>query len=286
MPSSSTAHSQSSAASTASRYGASVVDLAAAARRPGRAAPRPRPPAARARPRRRRVAPSSRAQRGPPRPRRPRSGPPPAPPPPRSRRQWWHSIQTLVACIRAARSRDDRLPCSSSIAISTAAGSSTSCRTRLPRVTIGRRPSCDVALPWDDEVSRVHAELVRMGERLGRPRRRALAQRHVRQRRARAHGRRRLRGRRRDPGRPHADLGVRGRARLDGGADPRAREPGDRRRSRLTPAQRRLLEALCRPLRESPVPRAGVQPRDRGRADDLASTPSRARSRRCSSASS
>ena len=33
----------------------------------------------------------------------------------------------------------------------------------LARVTIGRRASCDVALPWDDEVSRVHAELVRMG---------------------------------------------------------------------------------------------------------------------------
>src|SRR5215510_5872834 len=32
------------------------------------------------------------------------------------------------------------------------------------RVTIGRRPSCDVALPWDAEVSRLHAELVRLGE--------------------------------------------------------------------------------------------------------------------------
>jgi DNA-binding CsgD family transcriptional regulator len=34
----------------------------------------------------------------------------------------------------------------------------------LSRVTIGRRTSCDVALPWDDQVSRVHAELLRMGE--------------------------------------------------------------------------------------------------------------------------
>ena len=33
----------------------------------------------------------------------------------------------------------------------------------LERVTIGRRASCELALPWDDEVSRLHAELVRMG---------------------------------------------------------------------------------------------------------------------------
>src|SRR3954454_1869906 len=31
------------------------------------------------------------------------------------------------------------------------------------RVTIGRRASCDVALEWDVEVSRLHAALVRMG---------------------------------------------------------------------------------------------------------------------------
>src|SRR3954464_12711125 len=30
------------------------------------------------------------------------------------------------------------------------------------RLTIGRRASNDLALPWDDQVSRVHAELVRM----------------------------------------------------------------------------------------------------------------------------
>lgn len=32
------------------------------------------------------------------------------------------------------------------------------------RVTIGRGPSCDVGLPWDTEVSRVHAEVVRIGD--------------------------------------------------------------------------------------------------------------------------
>jgi predicted component of type VI protein secretion system len=32
------------------------------------------------------------------------------------------------------------------------------------RVTIGRGPSCDVGLPWDSEVSRIHAEVVRVGD--------------------------------------------------------------------------------------------------------------------------
>jgi pSer/pThr/pTyr-binding forkhead associated (FHA) protein len=31
------------------------------------------------------------------------------------------------------------------------------------RFTIGRRTSCDIALPWDAEVSRLHAQLVRLG---------------------------------------------------------------------------------------------------------------------------
>ena len=30
-------------------------------------------------------------------------------------------------------------------------------------VTIGRRPTCDVPLPWDDQVSRLHAQLIRLG---------------------------------------------------------------------------------------------------------------------------
>ena len=31
-------------------------------------------------------------------------------------------------------------------------------------VTIGRGPSCDIGLPWDSNVSRVHAELVKIGD--------------------------------------------------------------------------------------------------------------------------
>ena len=31
-------------------------------------------------------------------------------------------------------------------------------------VTIGRRPDCDVSLPWDEEVSRVHAQLELVGQ--------------------------------------------------------------------------------------------------------------------------
>src|SRR5688572_13161634 len=32
------------------------------------------------------------------------------------------------------------------------------------QITIGRGPSADVGLPWDEDVSRVHAELVRIGD--------------------------------------------------------------------------------------------------------------------------
>jgi hypothetical protein len=32
------------------------------------------------------------------------------------------------------------------------------------KVAIGRGPSCDIGLPWDADVSRVHAELVRIGD--------------------------------------------------------------------------------------------------------------------------
>ena len=202
----------------------------------------------------------------PPRPRRPRPGPPPARPP-GSRRQWCHSIQTLVACTHAARRativtvflvyRD--LDHGEQLHELQAAA---------PRVTIGRRPSSDVALPWDDEVSRVHAELRPHGQRVGRPRRRALPQRDVRQRRARPRPAPAAR-RGRDPGGTHADHVVRGRARVDGGADARRasrRADGGAAHAGAAAAARGALPPAARVR----VPRAGVQPRARGRAADLA----------------
>jgi len=115
------------------------------------------------------------------------------------------------------------------------------------RLTLGRRTSCDLPLPWDDEVSRLHAELLRMvadwvicddglshngtfvnGERLS--------------------GRRRLHD---------GDVVAVGVTRLTFSAPPpSAATAGSTRVARepqpevhLTPTQRRLLVALCRPLR-------------------------------------
>jgi len=118
-----------------------------------------------------------------------------------------------------------------------------------PRVTIGRRLSSDVALPWDDEVSRVHAELVRMGSEWvvhddG------LSHNGTFVNGERVHGRRRLRA---------GDVIRVGRTpitlcaaeRVVTAAPTRGARAGEPTAVRLTPAQRRLLEALCRPLRES-----------------------------------
>ncbi len=125
------------------------------------------------------------------------------------------------------------------------------------------RPETRIPLPWDREVSRVHALLQRVagawtilddglsrngtlvnGERLA--------------------GRRRLRDRDvvrcgdvqiefREPRRP--------RARRPPRAPRRRRSP-----ARLTPAQRRVLVALCRPLREPGHAHPGDEQGDRGRA--------------------
>lgn len=117
------------------------------------------------------------------------------------------------------------------------------------RLAIGRRPNCDIALTWDDEVSRVHAELVRMGSEWvvhddG------LSHNGTFVNNARVRGRRRLRA---------GDVIRAGRTLLSVCADEHPSTAAPTRRSRdrdapsvrLTPAQRRLLEALCRPLRES-----------------------------------
>ncbi|MBE2317552.1 FHA domain-containing protein [Solirubrobacter sp. CPCC 204708] len=115
------------------------------------------------------------------------------------------------------------------------------------KVTIGRRAGCEVNLPWDPEVSRVHAELVRLGPEWvlqddG------LSHNGTFVNGERVHGRRRL---------------VAGDAITVGatvielcGHDPTAARTRDAATAaaavKLTPAQQRVLDALGRPLRSDP----------------------------------
>ncbi|WP_028062318.1 FHA domain-containing protein [Solirubrobacter soli] len=113
----------------------------------------------------------------------------------------------------------------------------------LSRVTIGRRSSCDVALPWDDQVSRVHAELLRMGDAWvvcddG------LSHNGTYVNGRRVHGRRRL-----IPGdvlRVGASTLTVGEQAPTAATTPTRPAGADRELPRVTPAQRRLLEALHR----------------------------------------
>ena len=112
-------------------------------------------------------------------------------------------------------------------------------------VTIGRRPACDVALPWDDEVSRLHAQLIRFGgdwvlcdDGLSHNGTYVNGE-HVR-------GRRRL---------VAGDVVTVGRTPIalcapDGPstAKPTRRPAADAPAPELTPAQQRVLVALSRPL--------------------------------------
>jgi pSer/pThr/pTyr-binding forkhead associated (FHA) protein len=115
------------------------------------------------------------------------------------------------------------------------------------RVTLGRRPSADIAIPWDEEISRVHAELVRAGEEWtltddglslngsfvnGEP----------------VRGRRRLRDG--DALRVGATVLL---FRDPGDKESKATLPSDdmKRVASLTEAQKRVLVALCRPFKES-----------------------------------
>ena len=113
---------------------------------------------------------------------------------------------------------------------------------RSGRLTIGRHPDSDVALPWDGEVSRLHAELERVaGEWTvvddGRSRNGTFVNGE------RLLGRRLL---------ADADVIRAGRALLVFRA-PAARQfrptiPESRTAPALSPAQRRVLVALCRPF--------------------------------------
>jgi pSer/pThr/pTyr-binding forkhead associated (FHA) protein len=116
------------------------------------------------------------------------------------------------------------------------------------RVTIGRRPTNDVALDWDSEVSRVHAELERAGGEWtlvddG------LSHNGTFVGGARVTGRRRLRD---------GDVIAVGGTAIaycvpgDAPSAPTVTSGGPHVGERLTPAQRRVLVALCRPFKAGP----------------------------------
>ena len=110
-------------------------------------------------------------------------------------------------------------------------------------LTVGRRTSCDVALPWDHQVSRLHAEIVPIGG-VWAVCDEGLSRNGTFLNGERVSGRRRLRT---------DDVLVVGTTLLtvcDG--DPASGFPSTRAPRlpavHVTPAQRRVLAALCRPL--------------------------------------
>ncbi len=116
------------------------------------------------------------------------------------------------------------------------------------RLTIGRRPANDVALDWDSEVSRVHAALERAGDEWtvvddG------LSHNGTYVGNDRVTGRRRLRD---------GDVIAVGATAIafcapsgDSVSTPTVTTVGPRVAELLTPAQRRVLIALCRPFKDS-----------------------------------
>jgi hypothetical protein len=128
-------------------------------------------------------------------------------------------------------------------------------------VTIGRQAASDVALTWDERVSRTHADLERIGDVWtlvddGRSRNGSFVNGE------RVHGRRALK---------HGDVVAVGATRLvfmapalpaDGSTAAATQHGG----AALSPAQRRGLVALCRPFAES---RFAVPPSNREIAETL-----------------
>ena len=128
-----------------------------------------------------------------------------------------------------------------------------------PRVTIGRSPHNDVALRWDGEVSRLHAELERVGEDW------LVSDDHLSRNGTYVNGDR-LRARRVLRA---GDVIKTGETQLafiaPGGATISATVSADATAvPELTPAQRRVLVALCRPL-----PAHGTVASNREIADEL-----------------
>jgi pSer/pThr/pTyr-binding forkhead associated (FHA) protein len=118
---------------------------------------------------------------------------------------------------------------------------------RQAPLTIGRRPDCDLALAWDPEVSRVHAQLERVGgewavvdDGLSRNGSWLNGERVA--------GRRRLR----DGDRLcFGDVEIEYRAPEATGLASTASVATETQAPPLTPAQHRVLVSLCRPLRDS-----------------------------------
>jgi hypothetical protein len=115
------------------------------------------------------------------------------------------------------------------------------------RLTVGRRAECDLSLGWDSEVSRLHAVLERLGDDwvlvddgLSRNGTWANGERVV--------GRRRLH----DGDRLcFGETVVHYRNPGEGESQATAGIPQDEGRLPLTPTQKRILVALCRPVNES-----------------------------------
>jgi pSer/pThr/pTyr-binding forkhead associated (FHA) protein len=113
------------------------------------------------------------------------------------------------------------------------------------RMTVGRRPANDVALPWDTEVSRLHAELERMGGEW------TLADDGLSQNGSFVNGER-LSGRRRLRDGDVLRFGataVAYCAAQRGESQATIAPESQPVRADLTEAQRRVLLALCRPLK-------------------------------------
>src|SRR3954470_6198658 len=110
-------------------------------------------------------------------------------------------------------------------------------------LTIGRRATNDVALPWDSQVSRVHAELVPMGSDW------VLCDEGVSHNGTFVNGER-VRGRRRLRGGDAIAVGdtVIAYCAPESASSVATHAAGRGEAPALTPAQQRVLTALCRPL--------------------------------------
>lgn len=114
------------------------------------------------------------------------------------------------------------------------------------RLTIGRDPACDIALPWDESISRAHAVLERLGQAW------TIADDGLSRNGTYLNGERLTQRRRL----AHGDAIALGRVLLRFG-DPIQAGPGVTSTAQMpdvapiTPMQRRVLVALCRPLLQS-----------------------------------